>query len=134
MIEIDTTAELDDVPAIPVFSIDGKEYGMPGVIPGNMALRVLELIRTEGEVQAMAWAVPAVLGEEAWGALLDCPTIRKSQVEAIMAVVGEHVMGEVEDTGKAGGNGSGRSGGSWSTPGTSKQTSGRSSGSRQRKR
>lgn len=134
MIEINTNEPVETVPGIPVFSIDGKEYCMPGVIPGNTALRVLELIRVSGEVHAMAWAVPEVLGEKAWNALLNCPTIRQEQVNAIMEVVGEHVMGAVEGSGKAGESDSSRSGGSWSMHGTSRQTSGRSTGSRKRKR
>jgi hypothetical protein len=134
MIEIDTTAPVDDVPPIPVFSIDGKQYTMPGVIPGSIALQVLERIRTDGEAQATAWAVPEVLGEEAWYALLNCPNIQQHQVQAIMEVVGEHVMGALEGTGKAGENGSSRSGGSWPMPGTSKQTSGRSTASRPKRR
>jgi hypothetical protein len=136
MIEITTATEpTEEIPGIEVFSIDGVVYSMPAEVPGNMSLRVMESVRQQGWEATMAWALEEVLGTGAYRALLECTAITAAQLGQILTAVQEHIMGQMEDLGKDGSpNGGRKSGGSWTTPTTSRQTSGRSTTSAKRKR
>jgi hypothetical protein len=82
---------------IPVFTLDDVEYTMPAHIPASMSLRVLDMIRRVGQEAAVSWVLEEVLGDEAYQALLNCRSLKPSQLLAVMAVVQDHVLGAMEE-------------------------------------
>jgi hypothetical protein len=94
MIELKTrTAERE---MVDLFSIDGTVYQMPVKVGASIALGYMKLIRTHGQEAAMGWAMERVLGEDAYNALIDCPELDTDDLEAVMSVVHDNVMGAVE--------------------------------------
>lgn len=95
LVEIVTT----DVPVaelVPLFSIDGRTYSIPGEVPASMALRMLDAMRRQGMEAAMSEALEELLGAEAYQALLQCRALTVDHLERIMAVVQTHVLGNLE--------------------------------------
>ena len=88
------------VDRIHVFTIDDVDYTMDGAPSPALALRMLEMIELKGEEAAMSYAMHEVLGDEAFDALKNCDAITTEQFEAIMEIVGDHVMGALDDGGK----------------------------------
>jgi hypothetical protein len=92
--------ELKSKPAeremVDLFSIDGTVYQMPVKVGAGMALGYMKLARTHGQEAAMGWALENVLGTEAYDALTSCPELEIEDLEAIMSVVHDNVMGAVE--------------------------------------
>jgi hypothetical protein len=95
LIEIVTT-DAAPVEMIPLFSIDGEVYSIPGEVGAGMALNVLDRARRDGMESAMSWALEAMLGTDSYRALLDCKTLTITQLEQIMEAVQLHVMGGTE--------------------------------------
>lgn len=81
---------------VDLFSIDGTMYQMPVEVGANIALGYMKMVRTHGQDAAMGWALEKVLGSEAYDALANCDDITPEDLETIMAVVHENVMGAVE--------------------------------------
>lgn len=95
LVEIVTTdqpvAEL-----VPLFSIDGQVYSIPGEVSASMALRMLDSARRQGMEAATSEALEELLGGEAYQALLQCRALTVDHLERIMAVVQTHVLGNLE--------------------------------------
>ena len=81
---------------IPVFSIDGEIYTIPGQVPMSIALQALEDMATMGEIPAMAKSVRLVLGEKAYQALKGCEYLTQDQLKAVFDLVGDHIQGAME--------------------------------------
>lgn len=94
------STDVEEVDSIPVFSIDGQVYSMPGAISVSFALEAIDVMGQRGELAAMAWLLPEVLGQEAYDALKTCKALKPEQLKSIMDRVSEHVMGQLEDLGK----------------------------------
>ena len=97
LVEIITTDE-QDVDLIPLFSIDGRVYSIPGEVSASMALRLLDSARRHGMEAATSEALEELLGGEAYQALLQCRSLKVSHLEQIMEVVQAHVLGDLEGT------------------------------------
>lgn len=95
LVEIDSAAE-PDVEPIPVFSLDGQIFTMPGYVPASFSLEALERFRTDGEMAATAWMLEEMLGTEAYTALRGARSMSADQLRQIMDRVNEHVMGALE--------------------------------------
>lgn len=95
-IRINSKDELSEE-RLPLFYIDDKEYGMLKVIPGRIAMEMLEVIKERGDAAGAAYALKAVLGEKAYQVLRKNRVITAGQLKAIMEAVTTHVMGQVED-------------------------------------
>ena len=96
LIEI-VTDPFDTPPdAIPLFSIDGVTYSMPGEVSAATSLKALDLARRSGMESAVSWILEEVLGLEAYTALLNCKALKASQLAAIMEVVEKHTLGAME--------------------------------------
>lgn len=81
---------------VDLFSIDGKVYQMPARVGANIALGYMKLVRTHGQDAAMGWALEKTLGEDGYNALIECDELEPEDLEAVMKVVHENVMGAVE--------------------------------------
>lgn len=81
---------------VPLFSIDGVEYGMPARISGATSLQVLEVIAERGEVASLPTVLRMVLGDEAYMALRSCPSVTMTDLNRIMTVVRNQVLGSLE--------------------------------------
>jgi hypothetical protein len=81
---------------VDLFSVDGTVYQMPVRIGAGVALGYMKLVRTRGQDAAMGWALENVLGTEAYDALTNCPDLEPEDLEAVMKVVHDNVMGAVE--------------------------------------
>ena len=81
---------------VDLFSIDGNVYQMPAKVGANVALGYMKIARTHGQEAAMGWALERVLGTAAYDALMGCDEVEADDLEAIMKVVHENVMGAVE--------------------------------------
>lgn len=129
-----TTSPLDpdtEVERVHVFSIDDEPYYMPAEIPPAVGLRYMDQVRARGEVAAQAFLLEAVLGVEAYQALINCDDITTEQLEAIGEEIGRRALGPLGRPGRAERR---NSRGSSSTGTTSQRTSGRSTGSRSKTR
>lgn len=100
LVEITSTPEGEEAAPIPVFSIDGEIHTMPATIPASLALEALDRFRHEGEMAATAWMLEEVLGTESYDTLKGCKWLTGDQLQGIMEKVTEHVMGELEPSGK----------------------------------
>lgn len=98
MIEIDSNAVNTEVTDL--FSIDGKVYTMPSEVSASVAVQMLHVARTEGQESAVSWVLEEVLGTEAYDALRKCRALKAHQLQAIIKVVTETVMGAMEEEGK----------------------------------
>jgi len=96
MIELKSKAPVDREMA-DLFSIDDKKYQMPKRVGANIALGYMKLVRTHGQDAAIGWALEKVLGEEAYTALMECDEVTADDLEVIMKVVHDNVMGAVEN-------------------------------------
>jgi hypothetical protein len=81
---------------VDLFSIDGQVYQMPVRVGAGIALGYMKLVRTHGQEAAMGWAMEKVLGTEAYDALINCDELEPADLEAVMSVVHDNVMGAVE--------------------------------------
>lgn len=95
LVEIVTTDE-QDVELIPLFSIDGQVYSIPGEVSASMALRMLDSARRQGMEAATSEVLEELLGSEAYQALLRCRSLTVDHLERIMAAVQVHVLGDLE--------------------------------------
>lgn len=96
VVQLTTSDEPQPVELIPVFSIDGVEYGMPAHIKRNLALKYLRMIRTRGQSVADAWMIEEVFGAEAFEALMNHDDLTDDQFAQVMAIVEGHVLGQME--------------------------------------
>lgn len=87
---------------VDLFELGGKMYTMPAEVPGSLALEAMEIFRRQGDAAASAWLLKEVIGEEAYGALRTCKTLRKEDLQAIQKIVSEHVFGSPEGEGEEG--------------------------------
>jgi hypothetical protein len=129
MLELVTSASVEPVETIPLFSIDGKEYRIPLVPSAAMGLRYLKMLRTQGEMVANGWALEEMLGTEAYDALANFKDLTPQDLAQLSEIVGKHMLGALEEPEKAAvGKASlrpvpPRSGGRATTKRTSKRTS-----------
>lgn len=93
---LELKAKAADREMVDLFSIDGVAYQMPAKIGANIALGYMKLVRTHGQEAAMGWALEKTLGEKGYNALIECDDLEAEDLEAVMAVVHENVMGAVE--------------------------------------
>jgi len=98
LIEIDSNDVNTEVKEL--FSIDGRIYTMPVEVSASVALQYLHVARAEGETASISWVMEEVLGTEAYDALRKCRALKPHQLQAVIKVVTETVMGALEETGK----------------------------------
>lgn len=96
VVRLTTSAAPVEVEKVPLFEIDGVEYGMPARIGPNVGLKALRIARTQGSDVAEAWLLEEVLGGEGYEALMNFNALEVEDLEQIMSIVQKHVMGQAE--------------------------------------
>jgi hypothetical protein len=95
-INLDATEPVTNAETIHIFTLGGVDYHMPAVIPGNLALQVLDRIAKQGEAAAIAWALEEVLGA-GYHALLNHKGLQAADLKAILDGFQTHLMGALEE-------------------------------------
>jgi hypothetical protein len=79
-----------------LFSIDDVDYTIPDPIPGSYAVKFLQQLREVEFQVALMRMVDEILGRDAVDALAACDDLTGDDLKAIFDVVGERLMGVVE--------------------------------------
>lgn len=98
MITIEPKEENNET--VDIFELEGETYSIPKKPRANVLLRYMREVREEGEEKASSRLLESMLGEEAYEALLNCDYLTVDDFQAIMLEVQQHVMGQVEESGK----------------------------------
>lgn len=93
------------VEQVELFSIDGVSYTIPNKVRANITLKMMRMIRTDGEMAASAWLVEELVGEEGFNALCDYDDLTDEQFEQVLKAARLIALGETEEDEKAGGSG-----------------------------
>lgn len=91
-----TTKSTEEVETIELFSIDGTSYTIPNKARVNVGLRYMKIMRDEGGSAADAWLLEALLGKEAFEALMDYDDLTPDVLEQIVEAAAKVVLGEME--------------------------------------
>lgn len=97
VIEISTSTEAE---RLPLFSLDGVEYSMLAVVPAAWVLDLMEDPEFGENPNALMDVVKDVMGADAWDAL-HTEGVGMADAAKVLAVVQQHILGQVEDLGKA---------------------------------
>jgi hypothetical protein len=81
---------------IPFFTIGEDTYYVPKVIPQNIAIKALEVFRSEGEYAIASWLCEEVLGEDAYLALRDCEDITPEDLDWLFTELSKRALGPME--------------------------------------
>lgn len=102
MLEFSTArdAESTEEERVPLFSVDGVQYGMTKDIGAGMALQVVERVTMYGEVAAIPWVLRKLVGDAGVEALYEAKNFNPEDLAVLGKIVQEHVMGVLEESGK----------------------------------
>lgn len=102
MLEFSTKkdAESTEEERVPLFSVDGVEYGMTKDIGAGLALQVVERVTLHGEVAAIPWVLRKLVGDAGIEALYAAKNFEPADLVVLGRIVQEHVMGVLEESGK----------------------------------
>jgi hypothetical protein len=92
-IRIDTSAPAAPVKYVPFFYIDDTEYLIPEKVPAHVVTQYFKDVRARGEDYALATAVIELVGEDAWDALNDIEQVEDEEMQKIMNVISDLLMG-----------------------------------------
>lgn len=101
-INLDTLREARDADGVPerkkltLFKLNGRDYKVEARPPAVIALRFLDDLNRKGEELAVARMLPALLGEEAWQALLAEDDLQTEEFQAIVEAASSLLMGGLE--------------------------------------
>lgn len=82
---------------IPIFTIKGKTYSIPKKARVNVALGYLRDVRKHGAEFAAGKLMEAMLGEEAYDALVEYDDLTPEDLAKVMEAVQQVAMGELEE-------------------------------------
>lgn len=97
-IDLDNGAPVEPSEEIPLFKLDGKTYTIPSKPKASVALRYLHELRTKGEDYAAGHMLEAMLGAEAYQALMNYDDLELEQFSAVMAACQKVLLGAIEKT------------------------------------
>lgn len=92
-IQINTDEPVEEVKYVPFFYIDDVEYTIPEKVPARVVATYLRDVRSQGDDRALANALIELCGEEAWDALIDAEHVGDREMQQIMGVLSELLMG-----------------------------------------
>jgi hypothetical protein len=84
-----------------VFRLDGRPYFIDRNRGAGVAMKMLKLIRTEGENAAMANFLLDVLGDEAFEALSNFPGVKVAHLQTVMLACTKALLGDKDAGPKA---------------------------------
>lgn len=82
---------------VPLFKLDGEEFTIPAQPKATIALRYLYDVRVKGEDIAASRLLESLLGEEGFQALMNHESLTFTQLQQVMAVAQQVVLGAVEE-------------------------------------
>lgn len=91
-----TSKSTEEVETIELFSIDGVSYVIPNKTRVNVGLRYMKIMRDESPTAADAWLLEALLGKEAFEALMSYDDLTPDVLEQIVQAAAKVVLGEME--------------------------------------
>jgi hypothetical protein len=80
-----------------LFSIDGTEYTMLAEPGAGLALRYLDKIEEDGPNAGFKFGMEAMIGAEAYQALLTYPDLTRAQFRQVSKVVTDTLLGALEE-------------------------------------
>lgn len=86
---------------VEVFRLDGKPFFIDRSRGAGVAMKMLKLIRTQGENAAMANFLIEVLGDEAFDALSEFPGVGIKQLQQVMLACSKALLGDKDSGPKA---------------------------------
>jgi hypothetical protein len=93
---VELTSTVPDEDRVPLFSIDGRVYSIPRMVPQGISLEYLRIARQFGENAAAGRLLERLLGEEAYTALEECPSLDDEKMQKIMDMAQKITFGAAE--------------------------------------
>lgn len=93
---VELTSTVPDEERVPLFSIDGRVYSIPRMVPQGISLEYLRIVRQFGENAAAGRLLERLLGEEAYTALEECPSLDDEKMQKIMDMAQKITFGAAE--------------------------------------
>ena len=93
--------EEGDIEMIDVFELDGDVFQMPKKVSAGIGLKYLKIQAERGPDAAIYYMMLELLGEEAYEALMEHPSLDKETLDQILETVESHGLGASQ--GKSGG-------------------------------
>lgn len=82
---------------ITLFSIDDKEYSIPTSVKPNVGLKVMNVMRKQGETAGVDFMLETVLGVEGYTALMNFDDLTNDDLKKIIKIAFELVAGATEN-------------------------------------
>lgn len=76
----------------PLFTVGGKTYTIPKLVPPSWSLQAYEIAVTAGEPAALAFAAQKLLEPEAWDALVGCDTLSRSGMSTVLQALMDKLL------------------------------------------
>lgn len=86
----------EPVERVVLFSLDDQDYMIPKKFPVNLGLKVIRTMRRQGQEIAMAELLEAVIGEDAYEALVNYPDITNDDIARLMEIVQSLALGSLD--------------------------------------
>lgn len=98
MVDLDAKPR-DDGPVgrVDLFRLDGRTYTIPDRTRANVGLKYLWLEKEKGTGPAEQWLLEELLGEDGYKALMGYDELEPEDLERIMLVAQEVVLGSLEE-------------------------------------
>lgn len=102
---IDLDARRADAPVserkkLTLFRLNGNDYKVEARPPAHIALRFLDDLEKRGEDRAVARMMPALLGQDAWDALVADESLTMDEFRAVVDAASTLLLGQVQEVGK----------------------------------
>lgn len=81
---------------VPLFSVDGTEYGMLADIPATLAIEAAEYVARHGGAAGLAYVLRRVCGDAAVEALYGAE-VSMADIRKLERIAQDHVLGALEE-------------------------------------
>ncbi len=95
-VQLSTKAPVVEEERIPIFYVDDVEYTVPKKIPRSLSLKIMRTARLQGDLAASQELMEAVMGEDAYIALMNCESVTDEQLDQISQFINDLAMGQAE--------------------------------------
>ena len=94
------------------FCIDDEWFQIRKVVPKTVSLKALRIIEQKSEAAVIPWMFDEICSPGAYDALAGCESISSTQMDAVIKIVEDAVLGSLEKSRGKSRNGTQRSAGS----------------------
>lgn len=92
-----TGSTKDVVTDIEIFTLNGVTYSVKNKTRVNIALKYMDLARKEGQDAAGGYLIEALLGADAYAALMDWEDLTMEILSEVIAIAQKIVLGDLTD-------------------------------------